>query len=52
MELSSPKLKKKFMFQEGTYKSQKQKVSYMFPYKETKFSKLIYFLIVIIKSFF
>ena len=32
--------------------AQKKKVSYTFPYKEAKFSKLKYFLIIIMKCFF
>ena len=45
MQLSSPKLKKLLIFQEGT-SVQKKNVTYTFPYKEAKFSKIKYFLII------
>ena len=66
----SPSLKKPLLFQEGTYKTWKSKVSCIsfhffcllearrkklsctFPYKEERFSKLKYFLMIIIKHFF
>ena len=67
MKLSSPKLKKTCDISEGNLQSlkiksfffitfqtlaQKKMVSYTFPYKEPKLSKLKYFPIVIVKCFF
>ena len=63
MELSNPKLKKPYISEETCMawkpkkiyisfhiQTQKKKVFYTFPYEETKFSKLKYFLII--KCFF
>ena len=45
-------LKKFLIFQEVTCKAWKSKISYTFSDKETKFSKLKYFPIIILKRFF
>ena len=45
-------LKKFLIFQEVTCKAWKSKTSYTFSYKETKFCKLKYFPIIILKRFF
>ena len=44
--LKTETLKKVLIFQEVTYKAWKSKISYTFLYKEVKFSKLKYFLII------
>ena len=44
--LKTETLKKLLIFQEVTYKAWKSKISYTFLYKEVKFSKLKYFLII------
>ena len=55
MELSSYKIRKLLLFPFTFFfwiQVQKKNVSYTFHYKEAKFSKLRYFLIMIIKRFF
>ena len=51
MELSKLKLKMLLIFQVGTCKFWKWKISHTFPNKEAKFSKIQYFLEVIKKHF-